>query len=448
MNGRRRGGCDRLREYGLICARLGHAWTGVLDLPFDHAARSRGRLGPVPSVWDAPFLLTASGISTRMRNAINGLWRGWRVGRVGRLVRRSRHHFEFWGMRCLAEGVPRLSRPWVLRLAKVAGRLAYWIDGRGRRLAYENLSLAVSEGGLDLAGRSSRQVVQACYANFARTFVDLFWFAGRTAEQAREWIEIEGAERFQRVTRRGDAAIYVTPHYGSFELSGLAVGFFGVPLNVVAQEFRNRRLTEIFRRARGSSGHAVHSRDGVMLKLLRMLRDRRSVAISPDLSVPPQGAATLIQLFGIPASVTALHVELAKRCSVQIIAAVCEPTADGKAKLQILEVYDPPPEETTRGSREKRCEMTQRIWDRFETLVRRRPEMWLWMYRHWRYRPMGETDAGGRDQLGALDGGDRSTGEESLNGVACSRVVRTPRFPSYSEANAEFSRRWEAQEEQ
>src|SRR6056297_2905582 len=106
------------------------------------------------------FMVTTPGIFARMWNAITGLWR---VGRFRRMVRRSRHHFEFWGMCCLAEGVPRLSRSWVLRLATVAGRLAYWIDGRGRRLAYENLSLAVSEGGLDLAGRSSRQVVRACY---------------------------------------------------------------------------------------------------------------------------------------------------------------------------------------------------------------------------------------------------------------------------------------------
>lgn len=395
--------------------------------------------------------------------AIAGLWRGWRIGRIGRVVRRLRHHCEFWSLKFLARGIPRLSRPWVLRLATVAGRMAYWVDGRGRRLAYENLSLAVSEGGLDLAGRSTRQVVLACYANFARTFIDLFWFAGRTAEQAREWIEIEGAEPFEQIARRGDAAIYVTPHYGSFELSGLAVGFFGVPLNVVAREFQNRRLTAIFRRARESSGHTVHNRVGVMLKLLRMLRDRRSVAISPDLSVPPQGAATLIESFGIPASVTALHVELAKRCSVPIVAAVCEPNADGRATLRILEIFDPPQEETQRGSRRRRCEMTQRIWDRFETLVRRRPEMWLWMYRHWRYRPTDaaedlSTDAAGdlrkdaagdedRDQSGERGGNDPSTGDEGPTGAEFSRAGRSPRFPSYSQPHAEFTRLWEARTE-
>ncbi len=379
--------------------------------------------------------------------AIAGLWRGWRVGRFGRTVRRSRHRCEVWGLKCLARGIPRLSRPWVLRLATVAGRTAYWMDGRGRRLAYENLSLAVSEGGLDLAGRSARQVVLACYANFARTFIDLFWFAGRTAEQAREWIVIEGAERFERVASRGDAAIYVTPHYGSFELSSLAVGFFGVPLNVVAREFKNRRLTEIFRRARESSGHTVHNRDGVMLKLLRMLRDHRSIAISPDLCVPPQGAATLIESFGIPASVTALHVELAKRCSVQIVAAVCEPNADGKATLRILEVFDPPPAESQRGSRRRRCEMTQRIWDRFETLVRRRPEMWLWMYRHWRYRPTDASDDADDDHRGDLTGDDPSTGDGGRTGAEVSRDPRSPRFPSYSEANVEFTRLWDVRKE-
>ena len=32
-------------------------------------------------------------------------------------------------------------------------------------------------------------------------------------------------------------------------------------------------------------------------------------------------------------------------------------------------------------------DITQQIWDTFEKAVRRRPECWIWMYKHWRYRP-------------------------------------------------------------
>ena len=31
--------------------------------------------------------------------------------------------------------------------------------------------------------------------------------------------------------------------------------------------------------------------------------------------------------------------------------------------------------------------VTQACWDYFEPFIRARPELWLWNYKHWRYRP-------------------------------------------------------------
>ena len=36
------------------------------------------------------------------------------------------------------------------------------------------------------------------------------------------------------------------------------------------------------------------------------------------------------------------------------------------------------------------AEMTQRCWDFFEPFIRARPELWLWNYKHWRYKPQGK----------------------------------------------------------
>jgi lauroyl/myristoyl acyltransferase len=33
-------------------------------------------------------------------------------------------------------------------------------------------------------------------------------------------------------------------------------------------------------------------------------------------------------------------------------------------------------------------EMAQACWDQFEPVVRKNPAPWLWMYKHWRYRPL------------------------------------------------------------
>jgi hypothetical protein len=32
-------------------------------------------------------------------------------------------------------------------------------------------------------------------------------------------------------------------------------------------------------------------------------------------------------------------------------------------------------------------EIAQLCWDTFEPVIRRNPAPWLWMYKHWRFRP-------------------------------------------------------------
>jgi KDO2-lipid IV(A) lauroyltransferase len=182
-------------------------------------------------------------------------------------------------------------------------------------------------------------------------------------------------------------AVFLTPHYGIFEWASLIIGLRGVKLNIIAQDFRNPALTQIVRRARECTGHQVLSRDGAMLKLLRSVKRGGNIALLPDLTVPPQTAATVVNVFGIPTCRTAAHVEIARRCNTMMFVVVCEPLDDGRARLRVLDVISA--SEQGEG-RQSQAVLTQAVWDRFESAIRQRPELWLWMYRHWRYRPLSE----------------------------------------------------------
>jgi hypothetical protein len=36
-------------------------------------------------------------------------------------------------------------------------------------------------------------------------------------------------------------------------------------------------------------------------------------------------------------------------------------------------------------------EIAQMAWNFFEKMIREKPELWMWAYKHWRIRPKGET---------------------------------------------------------
>jgi Kdo2-lipid IVA lauroyltransferase/acyltransferase len=301
-----------------------------------------------------------------------------------------RHAVEYLLILALAWVIPKLRREHVLGLSRWLGSTVMWADDRGRTLGLKNLQLAAAHGGLCLNGRTAEETLRASYQNFARNFLDLFWFTSLTPDGLAQWVEIENEAYLKQLMLSGRGAIFLTPHYGVFEWASLIVGCNGLKLDIIAQDFKNPSLNNIFRKAREHSGHRVLSRNGAMLKLLRSARAGRSIGMLPDLNIPPQGAATAVRIFGIPACVTTMHVEIARRCGMPMYIVVCEPLSDGRARLRLLDVLT-----ASRGADSGSTDqVTQAVWDRFEAAIHQRPELWLWMYRHWHYQPpAGALDA-------------------------------------------------------
>ena len=88
----------------------------------------------------------------------------------------------------------------------------------------------------------------------------------------------------------------------------------------------------------------------------------------------------VIDGFGMEMHVTFLHALPHERTGVPIIPFTNVPTADGKCHVTAH-----PPLVFPSGASHQ--EIAQGCWDFFERFVRERPELWLWNYRHWRYRP-------------------------------------------------------------
>ena len=180
----------------------------------------------------------------------------------------------------------------------------------------------------------------------------------------------------------GTAGIWITPHYGNFEWIALMMGFRGVPFHVVAQDFKNPHLTELFRRRREHSGHEVIPQERAMIRLLKVLERGGHAAFLSDLTVKPSKAATVIECFGFQTCVTLLHAVLVDRLGAQVVAGIGIPQPDG---TYLMRAFEGP--EIEEGASLQ--EIAQACWDVFEPHLREFPEPWLWMYKHWRFRRAG-----------------------------------------------------------
>jgi lauroyl/myristoyl acyltransferase len=266
----------------------------------------------------------------------------------------------------------------------VVGALAYLLDWRGRTTALANLHAAFAREGLTDA--QARRIAIGSYQTFARTFLDFFWSARFTKENFREYIDIQIEDPSVEEYAREHGGIWVTPHFGNFELVSYVWGFRGFPFVIVAQDFKNPALTDIFRKLREGSGHTMITQEGAMLRLMKTLSRHGHAALLTDLNIKPGKMAAALNCFGLLTCATTLHANLSQRLDVPVISGVCLPLPNGGYRVTIHRAFHPKDFNSPAA-------MAQAVWDRFETHIREHPEAWMWMYKHWRYLPTPESGA-------------------------------------------------------
>lgn len=292
-------------------------------------------------------------------------------------AKQLRYRLEQVALLALAAAVPRLSRGGCARVADWLGRLAFAADRRGRGVALENIGLVFGDA-LDPAAR--RRVARRSYELLARTALDLFWVPRLTPATVHRHVRFE---RFDLTAcNDGRGGIFVIPHLAGFEWAPVAVALAGHVGTGVAEPFKNPLLEPIFGRLRSTGGVTVLAQEGAILRLFRHLKRGGRVGMLVDLSLPPDESSVVIESFGrlrcVPAVAAALHL----RTGAPVFATIPETLPDGSYQLGFAGPLE-------LGGERSVAAVAQRTWDFFEPLIRRRPEAWLWAYKHWRHRPAG-----------------------------------------------------------
>jgi KDO2-lipid IV(A) lauroyltransferase len=292
-------------------------------------------------------------------------------------VKRVRYWIEWLLVRLFGRLVQALPFAVVQKVGDIAGSLVFWADSKGRAVALSNLETAF---GSTLDGNQRRRIAKRSLQVFGRNFIELFWTSRLTAGNIDKFISFEDPERLRELVDSDVPFIAITPHFGNVELAGAFIGLKGRSLVIISQPFKNELLTPIFRNLREATGHKIIVPDNAVVRLLRALRAGESIFLFTDLTLKLRDSAVLIDGFGLKMRVTQIHAFLHQRTGFPIVPWVTLPRGDGGYMVRILPWLRFP-------SSSSYQEITQACWNQFEPIIRENPDHWLWVYKHWRYRP-------------------------------------------------------------
>jgi len=286
-----------------------------------------------------------------------------------------RHWVEYAAVRAVLTLVRVMPDRLVRACGTALGFAFYAVDAAHRRIARQNLAAAFPQR----PEAERRAIARQAFGHFGRLLMALLKFGTLSPAEMLARVEIEGEERARAAYARGKGVLFVTGHFGFWELQALVHALRVEPVSVIGRALDNPRLNELLERIRQRTGNTVIYRKGTLRRILRTLQAGHGVAVLIDQHImSPE--AIYVDFFERPAATTSAIAALAMRTGAPVVPVFALPLPDGRYRLIYEHAVEPP-----RGDGEAAIrEFTQRCTDVLEMYVRRDPHLWLWMHRRWR----------------------------------------------------------------
>jgi Kdo2-lipid IVA lauroyltransferase/acyltransferase len=276
---------------------------------------------------------------------------------------------------------------WARAGGAALGTLLYAVDARHRRVAMANLLQCFPTWTRAERARVARQA----FRQLAMRSVELVRCHALPPHDLRARVEIEGAAGVRAAYAAGRGVLFFSGHFGCWELHAIVHAALFEPGGVLARRLDNPQVHTWVEGVRQRTGNVVIYRQGAVRNALRLLRERKGVAMLIDQHTHSPDAIW-IRFFGRPAATTSTLATLALRTGAAVIPVFTIPLPGGRFRV----IYDTPVELPTPDDPHAVHNFTQRCTDVLERYVRERPDLWLWMHQRWREPPAGAVPVGTR----------------------------------------------------
>ena len=296
-----------------------------------------------------------------------------------RRVLEAAEFIAVWGLYVLVRILP---MGIVERTTRLLGDLAFLVLRGRRRIAIENVRRAL--GGLNPP--RIRAIARGSFRSFLLTAMPEMTKLRPylSLPGARSWLHLRAPEleaMFERARLLHEEArgcIFVTPHFGNWELLPDVAAVVGIPLAVVVRPLDNRYLERLLARSRRTTGQVFVAKRNALLALQQHLASGRSVGMLPD-QATYKGIP--VEFLGRPAWTTPVPALLALHQLKPLVVVACFRTGTLRFGGFLSEPIWPGPHQSEKA---EVVRLTTLMNHAMEGVIRAHPEQYLWMHNRWK----------------------------------------------------------------
>lgn len=285
----------------------------------------------------------------------------------------------YWGIRAASYFFSWLPVASAYAIAVFIADLIFPLVSEKRRNALENMAQVL---GPNASAELVEQTVKAAVHNYARYVVDFLRIAHTSPEEIERRIHMPSWSPLDDALARGQGAIFVGMHMGSWDIGAAYLAQRGYPVHAVVDTFKHPHLNHFIQTTRSRTGLGIIPVHQAYRRILKVLRDRGILGVLIDRPTPGEGVR--VQFFGRTTYVPAGAAVLSLRTGAPVLAmAILRQPGD-----RFLGLVSPAITIESSGDHERDVQaLTQSVIWEFEKLIRQHPDQW------YMFRPMWQSAA-------------------------------------------------------
>lgn len=262
------------------------------------------------------------------------------------------------------------------KLLLAIAKLAYKYNEKHKHVARVNLDLAFGDS---ISKEEKEKIIFNSYVSLVFNMYEFVENQSISKEELLKKGKVENEEVILEAIKNNRKIIYITAHYGGWEIALPYVALKYGKLAVVNRKMDNPYINDMYTKARDRNNITMLEKNVAAKGMLKAFKEKKAVALVIDQNTKN---GVEIEFFGKRTMATDATSRLALKLDAVIIPIFCVMNDFRDYTLKVGEMIEPKTLEFKTDDAIK--ELTQMQADLIENQIKEKPELWFWQHKRWK----------------------------------------------------------------